>query len=58
MSEPLRVGQQVQFREDAGHPQVLGVVTRIWPSGRTVTVVSDGRTFCRLIGRVTPCVPR
>jgi len=48
----MSVGQQVQFTENAEHPRVLGVVTRVWPNGRYVTVISDGRTFVREISRV------
>jgi hypothetical protein len=55
-TEEFRVGQHVQFTENAEHPRVLGTVSRVWPNGRYVTIISDGRTFVRCIDAATPCV--
>lgn len=47
---------QVRFDEGDGvHTASLGVVTRVWPNRKYVTLRSDGRTFTRLIERVTRC---
>lgn len=44
---PVQVGSQVIFRENDEHPHVCGTVSRVWPNGRYVTLLSDGRTFVR-----------
>lgn len=53
----MQVGQEVRFTENAAHPRVLGTVTRVWPNGRYVTIVSDGRTFVRDIAHITVACP-
>jgi hypothetical protein len=48
----LHVGTPVIFRENVEHPCVAGVVTRLWPGGRNVTILTSedtGRTFVRRI---------
>lgn len=55
MTADLEVGREVQFREDEDHDRVLGVVTRVWPNGKYVSVRSDGRLFVRCIEAVTVC---
>lgn len=53
----LMVGQQVVFDEcDGLHDRSLGVITRVWPNGKYVSIRSDGRLFVRLIKAVTVCV--
>lgn len=49
------VGREVQFYENVEHPRVLGTVSRIWPNGKYVSVISDGRTFVRDIRTVQVC---
>jgi hypothetical protein len=42
--ESIRTGQVVTFSQgDDNNTQLEGIVTRIWPGGRTVTVKAEGR---------------
>jgi len=54
-------GMQVKFAEDDnGAPYSLGVVKRTFGGEygtRNVSIVSDGRTFVRLIDRISVCKP-
>lgn len=51
----IEVGNQVVFRENDEFPRTIGVVTRVWTKSPTITIVSDGRTFARLIRSVRVC---
>lgn len=51
----LTDGTPVIFRENSEHPQVAGIVTRVWANGKYVSLRTDDeqqRIFVRLIGEV------
>lgn len=50
----INVGDSIEFNQgDADQTMIDGVVTRVWPNGKYVTALVDGKsTYCRGIADV------